>query len=106
MVNSTATPTYDRIKRLSYLVELLEGAMKVEADMDALERTIDFSSIGTVAEAKLDKLQNDLNVQFAAINNEAAKFGLDGMTLIEARQAGRKQLHEILDSIPNERLAA
>ncbi len=81
----------------AYLVELLDGAMKVEADMDRLERKIDFSAIGPVAEAKLDKLQHELNIQFTAINREAAKFGLDGMTLIDARQRGRKQLHELLD---------
>lgn len=86
-----ATPTR------TYLVELLEGAMKVEADMDRIERKVDLSNIGPHAEAILDKLQNDLNLQFAAINTEAAKFGLDGMALIDARQQGRKQLHDLLD---------
>jgi hypothetical protein len=83
-----------------YLIELLDGAMKVEADMDRLERRVDFSAIGPHTEAKLDRLQHELDVQFAAINTEAAKFGFDGFALIDARQQGRKQLHAILDAAP------
>jgi hypothetical protein len=87
-------------KRLAYLIELLEGAMKVEADMNAIERRVDFSSIGPVAEAKLDRLQDDLSIQFRAISTEATKFGHDGMALVGARQQGRKQLYQVLGLLP------